>query len=132
MRRIIHPFAALIIAAICAFVVPNAQASVMGDGACEGLGVHAAWLDWGTGKVSVAVFNHTGDGRWPAETKSFRVVFAGPGVAVASSVQTLPALKPVNVALFDYKALVGGEFSRFNGNALIESGAIKLTDCEAP
>ncbi len=106
-----------------------AHASVMGDGACDGLGVHAAWLDWGTGKVSVAVFNHTGDGRWPAETKQFRVVYGGADVAVASAMQTLQALKPFNVLLFDYKALIGSEYSRFDGNKLLESGAIKLADC---
>ncbi len=108
---------------------PAARASVMGEGACDGLGVHVAWLDWGTGKVSVAVFNHTGDGRWPAVTKQFRVVYAGADVAVASTMQTLQALKPVNVALFDYKALVGKDFSGFDGNKLLNSGEIKLADC---
>jgi len=53
MRR-----AVLILAVLCLWPAA-AQASVMGDGDCEGVGVHAAWLDWGTGKVSVAVFNHT-------------------------------------------------------------------------
>lgn len=108
---------------------PAAHASVMGEGACDGLGVHAAWLDWGIGNVSVAVFNHTGDGRWPAVTKHFRVVYAGADVAVASTMQTLQALKPVNVALFDYKALVGKDFSGFDGNKLLNSGKIKLADC---
>ena len=108
---------------------PTAKASVMGEGACDGLGVHAAWLDWGTGKVSVAVFNHTGDGRWPPVTKQFRVVYGGADVAVASALQTLQALKPVNVALFDYKALVGADFSQFDGNKLLNSGDIKLADC---
>lgn len=132
MRQIAQPFIILAVAALSALLATSARASVMGEEACAGLGVHAAWLDWGTGKVSVAVFNHTGDGRWPAQTKTFRVVYAGPDVSVASSMQTLPPLKPVNVALFDYKALVGKEFSRFDGNKLLESGAIKLTDCGSP
>jgi flavoprotein len=43
--------------------VPAANASVMAEGVCDCLVAHAAALSWGTGKVSVAVFNHIGDGR---------------------------------------------------------------------
>ena len=126
IRRLALTLLAMLTASVAA---PGAHASVMGDGACDGLGVHAAWLDWGTGQVSGAVFNHTGDGRWPAETKKFRVVYGGSDVAVASTLQTLHALKPVNVQLFDYKALVGKDFSGFDGNKLLNSGAIRLADC---
>lgn len=77
----------------------------------------------------VAVFNRTGDGRWPAVTKQFRVVYAGADVAVASTLQTLQALKPVNVALLDYKVLVGQDFGGFDENRLLNSGEIKLADC---
>lgn len=122
-------FAALAVVSALSFAAPAAQAGVMGEGDCDGLGIHAAWLDWGTGKVSVAVFNHTGDGRWPARTLRFRVAYAGPVVTVASTMQLLKSLKPVNVLLFDYKRLIGADFGKFDGAAMLSSGQITLIDC---
>ena len=107
-----------------------AAASVMGEDACEGLGVHAAWLDWGTGKVSVAVFNHTGDGRWPARTKRFRVAYEGASTRVTSEEITLRSLNPRNIELFDYKKLVGQDFGAFNGERMLARGDIRLTGCK--
>jgi hypothetical protein len=128
-------FAAAVVGAVMAFAAATilaqapASASVMGEDECEGLGVHAAWLDWGTGKVSVAVFNHTGDGRWPARTKTFRIAYQDGGPAVASATQTLRSLNPVNVELFNYKKLVGDNFGNFNGEQLLASGKIRLIEC---
>ena len=119
----------LALAAMIALTSAPVSAAVMGKENCEGLGVHAAWLDWGTGQVSVAVFNHTGDGRWPARTKRFRVAYADNGPKIASGQQTLPSLKPVNISLFNYKRLEGDAFGQFNGSKLLESGKITLIDC---
>lgn len=120
---------AAILAATLGLAAP-ALASVMGEDACEGVGIHAAWLDWGTGQVSVAVFNHTGDGRWPPHAKRFRVAYDdGGGTVVASDRQTLPSLNAVNVRLFDYRKLVGEQFGQFNGERLLATGQIRLIDC---
>lgn len=119
----------LLALALCLPPGRPAGAAVMGDGGCEGLGVHAAWLDWGTGIVSVAVFNHTGDGRWPPRTLSFRVAYRAPGPAIESEARALPPLQPVNVALFDYNRVIGKDYSRFDGQRLLDSGRVRLVEC---
>lgn len=69
--------------------------------------------------------------RWPLARRNEAVPrrLSGADVAVASTLQTLQALKPVNVALLDYKALVGRDFGGFDENRLLNSGEIKLADC---
>ncbi len=105
------------------------HAAIMGTGPCEGLGVHAAWLDWGTGIVSVAVFNHTGDGRWPPRPIRFQLGYKHDGKIDAGGTRTLAPLRPVNVELFNYKTEVGDDFSGFQGEDLLQSGEIVFVEC---
>jgi hypothetical protein len=75
------------------------------------------------------LFNHTGDGRWPARTKQFRAAYTDDGPKIASGQQTLPSLKPINISLFSYQLLVGDAFGQFNGSKLLESGKITFIEC---
>ena len=120
---------AFVAAGVVAATAAPAQASVTGTGHCSGLQMHSAWLDWGSGLVSVNVHNHTGDNPSVANrTLRFKVEYVPPGNhghPQRSQTQTLQPSEQRSFEVFTWQQ----KFEEFDGHRLMQQGAFRFVDC---
>lgn len=139
-KRILFAAASAAILAAAAFATPSA-AQITGTGACLGLAINSAWVDWGPGTIRANVYNHNGDNSAPA-TVTFHVTLNAEGKVARSVEETARPRASLDVDVASTLVVFGKtplQLQQANHPSVtdpygyfITGGRMSLVDCTRP